>query len=86
MAAVTTTATRYNVNGSMREQYYTINTSGSAGDTLVVGINEVVMVVFTLDSTVTSYSVASNGPGAGSTITLQTNGAQTGLLVAVTGH
>lgn len=64
MAEVTRNSQKYNVNGSLRDQYY--NISGSSGDTLTVGMNGVRQVNFEV-STITGYSAAP-GSNPGQTI------------------
>lgn len=84
MAAVTQTISpRYNVSGSFREQFYSL--SGADTNTLKVGLNTINQVVIE-PSTITGYSVASNGPGSGSTITFSASGAFTAVQVTVIGH
>jgi hypothetical protein len=84
MAAVTQNSSpEINVNGSFREQYYNV-TVVTTGDTLSVGINDVVSVSVSPNSGITGLSVARNASGPGSIITFTGTGAN--LLVAVTGH
>lgn len=82
-AANQTQPVRYNVNGSWREQYYTVLSAGASNDTIQVGMNEIVFVDFSPN--VTSFSFASNGPGAGSTLTFTGTNATTYYIVVV-GH
>lgn len=84
MAAVTQTIPpRYNVSGSFREQFYSV--SGGNNDTLRVGLNTVNQVIIE-PSTITGYTVTSNGPGSGSTIQFAASGAFTAVQVTVIGH
>lgn len=72
MAAVTINGPiKYNVNGSLRDQYY--NITGATGDTLTVGMTTVRQVNVE-PATITGYSVAA-GPNPGqSVITFTTGG------------
>lgn len=87
MAAVTqNNPVRYNVNGSWREQYYNI-TIANSGDTLLVGLTDVVTVDASPDNGITAITITPNTPNAGSTIAFTTTGTPlTGLMVTVRGH
>lgn len=73
MAAVTVnTGPTFNVSGSKRDQFY--NISGATGDTLTVGLNQV-LIVNIEPGTITGYSVAAaTSPQIGQTITFTTGG------------
>jgi hypothetical protein len=84
MAAVTQTNQKYNVSGSMRDQYYVI--AGATGDTLDVGLTNVRQVNIEL-STITAYTVTPNTPSTGqSRITFTAGGPFTGVQVQVLGN
>lgn len=61
MAAVTINNQKFNVNGSLRDNFY--NVTGNSGDTQVVGLFTVRQV--SADPLVTAYSVASATPAVG---------------------
>lgn len=83
MAAVTILSTKYNVNGNMRDQYYSI--SGNTGDTLVVGLNNINQADVQLGSTITAMAFAT-GPFPGSTqITFTASGAFTASKLQLMG-
>jgi hypothetical protein len=88
MAEVTQTVNpKYNVDGSLREQFYTI--SGASGDTLTVGLNAVRSVSPDLPSTITAYAVTPKLAGTlviGSIITFTASGAFSNLNVTVKGN
>lgn len=73
MAAVTVNSKKFNVNGSLRDQYY--NVTGNTGDTLTVGLNAVKKI--NADPEITSYTVAAGVNPGQQVITLN------GVLVAV---
>lgn len=73
MAAVTVNSKKFNVNGSLRDQYY--NVTGNTGDTLTVGLNAVKKI--NADPAITSYTVAAGVNPGQQVITLN------GVLVAV---
>ena len=52
MAAVTVNSVKYNVNGSLRDQYYSI--SGATGDTLLVGLTGVKKINLSPGSLITA--------------------------------
>lgn len=73
MPAVTVNSVKYNVAGSMRDQFYSI--TGSSGDTLVIGLNTVNMVEVQNGNPITSIAVAP-GPFPGSSqLTFTSSGA-----------
>lgn len=67
MAAVTVNTVKYNVNGSLRDQYY--NITGNSADTLTVGMFNVKMVN-SEGGAVTAYTVAAGAIPGTSIITL----------------
>ena len=67
MAAVTVNSVKYNVNGSMRDQYY--NITGSSADTLTVGLFKVWMVN-SEGGAVTAYTTAAGSIPGTTVITL----------------
>lgn len=82
MAAVTVTTQRENVNGSYRERYFIVNIAADA-DTLATGLHYIVNAV------AESQNASNTSVGttiSGGTITFQTAGAETGVLVRVTGN
>lgn len=83
MPAVTVSSTKYNVNGSMRDNYYVI--SGSSGDTLVVGLNNINQFDVQVGSPITNVAFAP-GPFPGSTqITFTASGAFTNSRIELLG-
>jgi hypothetical protein len=83
MPAVTVTSTKYNVNGSMRDQYYTI--TGNSGDFLVVGLNNINLADVQVGSPITGVAMAA-GPFPGSTqITFTSSGAFTASKLELLG-
>ncbi len=64
MAAVTVNSVKYNVNGSLRDQYY--NITGNSGDTLTVGMFSV-KIVNSEGGAVTAYTTAA-GTNPGTTV------------------
>jgi hypothetical protein len=84
-----TTPPIYNVNGKLRDQYYTVTGTGNAGDTLHIGIDNINWVSFSspTGATILSWSVAPVAlPGTGSVLTFQTSAAAAGLLIHVAGN
>ncbi len=86
MAAVVVAAnsTKYNVNGSLRDQYYTI--SGASGDTLTVGLFTVRKVNVMAGTLITAVaSAAGTNPGT-STITFTSSAPMTAESIEVLGN
>lgn len=81
MAEVTVNSRKFNVDGSMRENFY--NITGNTGDTLTVGMFSVKMVT-AKGNLLTSFSVAPGANGGQSVITL-TGTLGTNVELAVTG-
>ena len=83
MPAVTVNSAKYNVSGSMRDQYYSI--TGASGDTLVVGLNVINIVDVQNGNPITSIAIAA-GPFPGSTqLTFTSSGAFGPAKIAVRG-
>ncbi len=79
MPAVTVNSVKYNVSGSMRDQYY--NITGNTGDTLTVGLFKVNMVN-SEGGVVTAYTTAAGTIPGTTVITLTgTLGTNTDLQV-----
>jgi hypothetical protein len=72
MAAVTVNSVKYNVNGSLRDQYY--NITGNSGDTLTVGLSTIREVNHQSGSSMSSITTAA-GSNSQTTITFTTTGA-----------
>lgn len=73
MAAVTVNSVKYNVNGSLRDQYY--NISGNSGDTLTVGYFSVKEVNHQSGSLINSITSAAGTIPGTSILTIATTGA-----------
>ncbi len=73
MAAVTVNSVKYNVNGSLRDQYY--NITGASGDTLTVGLNSIREVNHQSGSAMSSITSAAGTLPGTSIITFTTTGA-----------
>ncbi len=78
MPEVTVNTRKYNVSGSLRDQYY--NVTGNTGDTLTVGLTTV-KKVNTDGTAVTAYSVAAGTLAGTSVITLTGTLAATNIQV-----
>jgi hypothetical protein len=84
MPAVTVATTKYNVSGSMRDQYYTV--SGISNDFLVVGLTTVREVNVTPGSTITGVATVP-GPLPGTTqINFTSSAAITNARIQVLGN
>lgn len=85
MAAVTQNGTAvFNVAGSKRQQFY--NITGNNGQTLDVGMTNVLQVNTGAPSVITSWSAAKGTPNVGqSRITFTSTGAFTSVPVEVIG-
>ena len=83
MPAVTVNSVKYNVAGSLRDQFY--NISGASADTLTVGLNTVRMVGFE-PGTVTTYAVAPGSIPGTSIITFTASGPFNNLDIEVIGN
>lgn len=86
MAAVTINNSKYNVSGSMRDNYY--NITGNSGDTLDVGLTTVRIVnLEPTASGITAYTVTPNTPITGqSRITFTSGGAYANVDIQVLGN
>lgn len=90
MAAVTVNSKKYNVDGSLRQNFY--NISGGNNDTLIVGMFNVLNVnVAEVDVSVSAnpplYVVATQTPSVGfCTITFKSGGAFTNIPIEVLGN
>lgn len=73
MAAVTVNSVKYNVNGSLRDQYY--NITGNSGDTLTVGYFGVKEVNHQSGSLINSITSAAGTIPGTTVITFATTGA-----------
>ncbi len=73
MAAVTVNSVKYNVNGSLRDQYY--NITGNSGDTLTVGYFSVKEVNHQAGSAMNGITVAAGTIPGTSVITFNTTAA-----------
>ena len=83
MAAVTVNSKKFNVAGSMRENFY--NITGVTGDTLDVGMYTVKAVLME-PNVLTSYTLTADTPAKGQTrITFTSSGAFTSADVVVKG-
>ena len=78
MAAVTVTRYRTNIDGAMREGYYTINIANN-GDTLATAM-KIIYETGANDTAISKIAVS------GGTLTFTTGGAVTGALVNVVGR
>ena len=85
MAAVTVNSVKYNVAGSMRDQYY--NITGASGDTLTVGLTTIREINHQSGSAMNSITTAAGSNGL-TTITFNTTGsvAITAANVQVIGY
>lgn len=86
MAALTVNSVKYNVNGSLRDQYY--NITGASGDTLTVGLFTVREVNHQAGSAMSSITTAAGTNPGTTTITFNTTGsvAITAANVQVVGN
>lgn len=73
MAAVTVNSVKYNVNGSLRDQYY--NITGNSGDTLTVGYYSVKEINHQSGSAMSSITTAAGTVPGTTVITFTTTGA-----------
>ena len=84
MAAVTVNSKKFNVAGSMRENFY--NITGVTGDTLDVGLYNVRAVIME-PGALTSYTLTADTPAKGQTrITFTSSGAYTAADLVVKGN
>lgn len=85
MAAVTINSNKYNVNGSLRDQYY--NLTGNNGDTLTIGLFTVRKVNTQVGTAITAITTAAGTNPGTTTITFATGGgAFTAEQVQVVGN
>lgn len=86
MAAVTVNTVKYNVNGSLRDQYY--NITGNSGDTLTVGYFGVKEVNHQSGSAMSSITTAAGTIPGTTVVTFNTTGsvAFTAANVQVVGN
>jgi hypothetical protein len=82
MPAVTITRRKFNVAGSMRDNFYSV--TGASGDTLVVGMNTVRRV--DLNAPLTGYTLAAGPIPASTLITFTASGAFTAADIEVIGN
>ena len=73
----------YNVNGSLRDQYYTV--SGASGDTLTVGLGLVRKVTTSPGTLITAVALAPAGNGR-TTITLTSSAPMVAEKIEVIGN
>lgn len=83
MAAVTVNSVKYNVNGSLRDQYY--NITGASGDTLTVGYFGV-KIVNSEAGAITGYTVAAGTNPGTSIITFTSSSPYTAADIQVVGN